>query len=77
MPVAPPVPFYNLPRLRKAIIDDLPPAHHGLWALWTKEMLVIHREQQTDPNFSMAPKLAQNGVRADDGQLESEAALTI
>lgn len=74
----PAVPFYNLPRLRAAIVDDLPPAHHGLWALWTKEMMVIHREQQTDPNFVMMPKLPQGGgTRADDGQLESEAALTI
>jgi len=41
-------------------------------------MMVIHREQQTDPNFVMMPKLPQGGgTRADDGQLESEAALTI
>ena len=73
----PAVPFYNLPRLRAAIVDDLPPAHHGFWALWTKEMMVIHRGQQTDPNFTMAPRLGHSGVRADDGQLESEAALTI
>jgi len=27
----PAVPFYNLPKLRAALIHDLPPAPHGLW----------------------------------------------
>jgi fatty acid desaturase len=74
----PAVPFYQLPRLRKAIEHDLPPVHHGFWALWTKEILVIHRQQRNDPHFSMAPKLPQDGgTRANDSLLEKEAALTI
>ncbi len=73
----PAVPFYNLPKLRKAIEHDLPPAHRGLRAVWG-EMMEIHRRQKSDPNFAMMPKLPSgNGTRADDGQLESEAALTI
>ena len=43
----PAVPFFNLPKLRKAIEIDMPPAHHGLWNTW-KEMLEIHRKQQTE-----------------------------
>jgi fatty acid desaturase len=73
----PAVPFHQLPRLREAIAHDLPPARHGLWDLWTKEMLVIHCAQQTDPNFTMAQRVQDGGARADDRLLENEAALTI
>jgi fatty acid desaturase len=74
----PAVPFYNLPRLRKAIEHDLPKAHHGLWPLW-KELLEIHRRQQSDPNYAVVPELPRttSGTRADDERLENEAALTI
>ena len=74
----PAVPFYNLPRLRKAIEYDLPPAPHGLWATW-KEIMRIHREQRTDPNYMAVPVLpkSQGGRMADDVLLENEAALTI
>ncbi len=72
----PSVPFYNLPRLRKAIEHDLPPATHGLWATW-KQILQIHRRQQAAPNYVFVPKLpSTSGTRADDVQLENEAALT-
>jgi len=73
----PAVPFFNLGKLRKAIEHDLPPSHHGLWATW-KEMLEIHRQQQTNPNYIFNPKLPQStGTRAEDVILEREAALTI
>ncbi|MDB6167934.1 MAG: hypothetical protein JWM88_798, partial [Verrucomicrobia bacterium] len=69
----PAVPFYNLPRLRAAIAHDLPPAPHGLWATW-KEMLPIMRRQRTDPAYVFVPKLPHNeGERASDELLLSEA----
>jgi fatty acid desaturase len=72
----PAVPFYNLPRLHKAIEHDMPPIHHGFWALW-KELLEIHRRQKTDPHYMRLPKLPQSkGGCADDTQLEREAAMT-
>ena len=73
----PAIPFFNLPKLRKAIEHDLPPAHHGLRATW-KELLEIHRKQQADPNYCFVPPLPQTGgSTADDIILEHEAALTI
>ncbi len=73
----PAVPFFNLPKLRKAISHDVPRAHHGLWAVW-KEMLEIHRKQQTDPKYALVPEMPRStGTRADDDVLEHEAALTI
>jgi fatty acid desaturase len=52
----PAVPFYNLPRLRKAIEHDLPPAPHGLLATW-KELLPIMRRQLIDPTYIFIPVL--------------------
>jgi len=73
----PAVPFYNLPRLRKAIEHDLPAAPHGLWNTW-KEMLVIHRAQRTNSNYTFVPNLPQStGASAEDVVLEHGAALTI
>jgi fatty acid desaturase len=72
----PAVPFFNLPKLRRAIEHDLPPAPYGLWATW-KGMLEIHKKQIADPNFCFIPPLPQSvGVRAEDNILEREAALT-
>ena len=72
----PAVPFFNLPKLRKAIENDLPPAPHGLRATW-KELLEIHRQQQTNPNYAFVPKLPlSTGTRAVDTILEREAALS-
>ena len=50
----PAVPFYNLPKLRKAIEHDLPPAPHGLRATW-REMLALKRKFLADPNFRHVP----------------------
>ena len=52
----PAVPFYNLPRLRKAIEHDLPPAPHGLRATW-REILPIMKRQQKDPTYVFVPVL--------------------
>ena len=74
--IFPPVPFFDLPRLRKAIKHDLPPVPKGLRATW-KEMLEIHRRQQADANSVFVPNLLRStGTRAEDGILEREAALT-
>ncbi len=71
----PAVPFFNLPKLRKAIEHDLPPATHGFVATW-KQILEIRRQQLADPNYSYAPALPQStGGRAEDDVLEREAAL--
>jgi fatty acid desaturase len=73
----PAVPFYNLPKLRKAIEHDLPPASHGLWATW-KHMLEVHRKQIADPSYVFVPELPKStGERAEDAVLEREAALAI
>lgn len=52
----PAVPFYNLGKLREAISHDLPPAPHGLWAVW-KELMPILRKQREDPNYYFTPRL--------------------
>jgi fatty acid desaturase len=70
----PAVPFYNLPKLRETIKHDLPPAPHGLWATW-QELLPILRRQRAEPGWVYVPPLPQNeGDRATDGTLLSEAA---
>jgi fatty acid desaturase len=70
----PAVPFYNLPKLRKAIEHDLPPAPHGLWATWM-EILPILKRQREDPTYAFIPKLPQgSGERVGDDILELEAA---
>jgi len=72
----PAVPFFNLPKLRRAIERDLPPAPHGLRATW-KGILEIHRRLQTDPNYCFVPRLpSSTGGRTEDDVLEREAALT-
>jgi fatty acid desaturase len=71
----PAVPFFNLPKLRQAIVHDLPPAPHGLRATWN-EVLAIHREQRTNPHYAFVPKLpGSGGTHADDQLLRREAAL--
>lgn len=71
----PAVPFFNLPKLRQAIAHDLPPAPHGLRATW-KEMLAIHRQQRTNPDYCYIPRLPKAaGDHAEDEILEREAAL--
>lgn len=50
----PAVPFFNLPKLRRAIEEDLPPAPHGLVATW-REMLAIRRRALEDPGYRFLP----------------------
>ncbi len=72
----PSVPFYRLPRLRKAIEHDFPPAPHGLWATWS-HLIPVLRKQRRDPDYVFIPPLtegAANGVHVGDGILEREAA---
>jgi len=70
------VPFYNLPRLREAIVDDMPPAPHGLWATW-KEIIPILKRQRRDPHYSFRPTLPRgDGENVGDGILQVEAALS-
>ena len=70
----PAVPLYNLPKLRAALIHDLPPAPHGLWATW-QELLPIMRKQQQDPTWFYVPPLPKNdGDRADADTVLREAA---
>ena len=54
----PGVPFFNLPKLRKALEHDLPPVHHGIVATW-REMLEIHHRQKDDPNYCLVPDLPE------------------
>ena len=50
------VPFYNLPKLRKAIESDLPVASKGLIATW-REIFVTIRRQKQDPSYCFLPEL--------------------
>ena len=52
----PAVPFWQLPKLRRAIQHDLPPAPHGLRATW-REILDIRRRSLADPDYRFVPKL--------------------
>ncbi len=72
----PAVPFFNLPKLRRVIEHDLPPAPHGLVPLW-KHMLAVHRRQQADPDYFYVPELPREttGQHAADTILEREASL--
>ena len=50
------VPFYNLPRLRKAISHDVPVATRGLLRTWRKEILPLARIQRKHPNHIAVPR---------------------
>jgi fatty acid desaturase len=70
----PAVPFYNLPKLRKAIEKDMPRATHGLWNTWS-EIIPILKRQREDPSYIFIPVLpGSEGDRVEDGILQLEAA---
>lgn len=52
----PAVPFYNLPKLRKAIEHDLPSATHGLLVTW-RELLALREKLKADPDYRFVPEL--------------------
>jgi fatty acid desaturase len=62
------VPFYNLPKLRKAIEHDIPAASPSLWAAW-REIIPAMRKQKTDPEYYIPvilPASARAAERKDD-----------
>ncbi|MCY4130160.1 MAG: fatty acid desaturase [Gammaproteobacteria bacterium] len=61
----PAVPFFNLPKLRRAIEHDLPPAPHGLRNTW-REMLALRRRFLADPNFTYMPVFPAHSQPAAD-----------
>jgi len=50
------VPFYHLPKLRKAIESDLPIAPRGLVATW-REIFPILKRQRSEPGYYFRPEL--------------------
>jgi fatty acid desaturase len=55
------VPCYNLGRLRRAILTDMPPAR-GLVGAWREIISVLHR-QKTDPGYQLVYQLPAPAVR--------------
>lgn len=60
----PAVPFYNLPKLRKAIEHDLPVASHGLLATW-RELLALRRKLIDDPDYRFVPEVPSREALAE------------
>lgn len=60
-----PVPFFNLPKLRRAIEHDLPSAPHGSRATW-QEMLTLRRKFLADPDFVYTPTFPKHDQTATD-----------
>ncbi|AXF04260.1 MULTISPECIES: fatty acid desaturase [Paraburkholderia] len=52
----PNVPFHALPKLRKAIEADLPPAYDGLFSAWS-EIVYFLRMQRHDPDYMITPRV--------------------
>ena len=52
------VPFYNLPKLRKAVAHDLPPSTGGLIATW-REILKAWSIQRKNPDYAIAVVLPE------------------
>jgi len=74
----PNVPHFNLPKLRKLVEHDMPPANVGLWATW-KEMMMIYRKSQEDPNYYFVPDIPidPHAEFATDMELSQEASGTV
>jgi fatty acid desaturase len=58
----PGVPFYRLPKLRKAIDASMPPANRGLFHAW-REILTILRKQREDPSYYHAAAVPEELVK--------------
>jgi fatty acid desaturase len=52
------VPFYNLPKLRKAIEHDLPPTSGGLIATW-RQILDAWKKQKNEPDYFVPVELPE------------------
>ena len=68
----PAVPFYNLPKLRAAIAQDLPTATHGLVATW-RELFEIRRRIRENPEYRFVPDVPvhrEKNAEAPTEQLE-------
>jgi fatty acid desaturase len=56
------VPCYNLRKLHKAILADMPPCPNGLVAAW-RQIITIMRRQAVDPTYQyVAPLPGREGV---------------
>ena len=66
----PAVPFYNRPKLRRAIEHDLPAATHGLIATW-RELLTLRRRFLAEPGYRFVPALPPG---ADEARRGTDAA---
>lgn len=53
------VPCYNLPRLHRAIQDQLPECPRGLFQTWSQIIRILKR-QKTDPSYQFRPQLPAN-----------------
>ena len=65
------VPFFNLPKLRRAIEHDLPSAPHGLRATW-REMLDLRRKFLADPDFEYLPEFPTHSQSPTDVALNQQ-----
>jgi fatty acid desaturase len=60
----PNVPFHALPKLRKAIEADLPPAYDGLFSTWG-EIIHVFRMQRHDPDYMVTPHVPGKAAQAE------------
>jgi fatty acid desaturase len=57
------VPFYNLPRLRRAVEFDVPVATRGIFRNW-RELAQVFRRQREDPNYVAVPEMPETAAPA-------------
>ena len=66
------VPYYNLPKLRRAIGWDLPVASRGLPATW-QELVDTVRRQRRDSSYFFTPPLPASATPYVDPELQATA----
>ena len=66
------VPFYHLPKLRKAIEFDLPVAPKGLVATW-REIFDAMKRQRVDPGYFVTPELPNTAAPWNNAILENQS----
>jgi fatty acid desaturase len=67
----PNVPFHALPKLRKAIEADLPPAYDGLFDAW-REILHFLRMQRHDAGYMVTPRVPGKTFLPDEDRQDAE-----